>query len=248
MKVEESNVPLAAELAELAARMSPLLLAEESVESAVTVLTSLALETIEGASGAGVTLVDAAGSRISKAATSDLVRQADDQQYELGEGPCLTAYAETQTVWADDLTNEPRWPRWAEATVGMGLLSSVSSPLVIDERVLGAVKVYGDRAHAFDDRAVRLLEGFAATAALLLGNVVSVDHSRQLSATLREALHARDAVQIAKGILMQRDGRSEDDALQLLVGRARVANRVLHEVADDVIRSTPASVGETAVG
>jgi GAF domain-containing protein len=179
--------------------------------------------------------MDDEGHRTSKAATSDLVLEADDLQYRLDEGPCLTSWSECRTVRMDDIDHDPRWPRWSEAVKPLHLLSSLSVPLVVSGRQLGAVKVYSEQPAAFDDRAEKLLQGFADTAALLLGNVASMDNARQLSNDLRQAMRARDTVQLAKGVVMQRDGVSEDTAFQVMVGEARAASRELREVADQII-------------
>jgi GAF domain-containing protein len=232
--VNETDLPLADELAQLAARMSPLLLSTDSVEAAVDVLTTLAHETIAAATGAGVSLLDEQGHRTSVGATSDVVLEADDLQYRLDQGPCLTAWAEHRTVRVDDVAVDPRWPQWSESVRSLAVLSTLSVPMVLPNRALGAVKVYSELRGAFDERAEKLLEGFAATAGLLLGSAGSLDNARQLSDNLRRALQARDSVQLAKGVIMQRDGVTEDEAFQVLVGEARVANLGLREVADRV--------------
>jgi GAF domain-containing protein len=228
-------MPLATELAELAARMSPLLLSLDSVDSAVEVLTALAQQTIAAATGAGISLMDDAGHRTSKGATSALVLEADDLQYRLDQGPCISSWAERRPVRMDDIEHDPRWPRWSDAVESLHLQSSLSVPLLAGGRALGAVKVYSEQRGAFDDRASQLLEGFAGTAALLLGNVETMDNARLLSEDLRQAMRARDTVQLAKGVVMQRDGVSEDAAFQVLVGQARVAGRELREVADQIV-------------
>jgi len=234
------DLPLADELAHLAARMSPLLLSADSVIAAVEILTDLTQEAIGAATGAGVSLMDEEGHRTSKGATSKIVLEADDLQYRLDQGPCLTAWAERRTVRVDDVASDPRWPRWSASVEPLRLLSTLSVPLQLPGRVLGAVKVYSELPGAFDDRAERLLEGFAGTAALLLGNAVSLENASKLSDNLRQALLARDTVQLAKGVVMQRDGVSEDAAFQVLVGEARVTNRELREVADSVNQAAAA--------
>jgi GAF domain-containing protein len=209
-------------------------------------LTTLAHETIAAATGAGVSLLDEQGHRTSVGATSDVVQEADDLQYRLDQGPCLTAWAEQRTVRVDDVDVDPRWPRWSKSVRPLQVLSALSVPMVLPNRTLGAVKVYSELPGAFDDRAEKLLEGFAATAALLLGSAASLDNARQLSENLRQALHARDSVQLAKGVIMQRDGLTEDEAFQVLVGEARLSNRGLREVADRVNQAVAASTASPA--
>ena len=79
------------ELAPALRQMAGLVLSRESVDTALALVTTLAQTTIPGTIGAGVSLVDAHGKR-SKAASNRAVEQADSLQYELDEGPCLTAW------------------------------------------------------------------------------------------------------------------------------------------------------------
>ena len=60
---QAEDLPLAAELAAVYARMAGLLLSEESMTTALGMVTSLAAETIPGSAGAGVTLTDRDGRR-----------------------------------------------------------------------------------------------------------------------------------------------------------------------------------------
>jgi hypothetical protein len=95
--IMENHLPLADELAAVFARMSGLLLSAETAGAALELITALARETVKGSSGAGITLLDEFGDRITTAATDPLVTLADRLQYELGEGPCLTAWERRTT-------------------------------------------------------------------------------------------------------------------------------------------------------
>jgi GAF domain-containing protein len=233
-----TDLPLADELAELAARMAPLLLSADTVTAAVATLTSLAAEAVPGATGAGVSLMDAQGTRVSTGATSGVVVTADDAQYRLNEGPCLTAWTERRVVRIGDLDTDQRWPRWADAVRPLPLRSVVSAPLVAPQRVLGAVKVYSEAPGAFGERAERLLSGFADAAAVLLANVVSLDNERRLSAGLQQAVQERDTLQLAKGVVMQRDGLSEQAAFQWLVSEAGTRRQSLQDLAASIVGTT----------
>jgi hypothetical protein len=58
-----SSLPLADELSVVFARMSGLLLSEETVATALGLVSSLLQEAVPGAVGAGVSIVDPAGRR-----------------------------------------------------------------------------------------------------------------------------------------------------------------------------------------
>ena len=110
----ERDLPLADELSAVSARVAGLLLSEETVTTALGLVSSLALDTVPGAVGAGISIVDERGRR-SSGSTDARVEQADALQYELDEGPCLAASAGRRLVRVDDLAADRRWPRWAAA-------------------------------------------------------------------------------------------------------------------------------------
>jgi hypothetical protein len=80
------------ELSGAIGRIRRLLLTGEKVDAAVEVLARAIKDSVPGTIGAGVSMLDPQGRRTSYAATDRVVEQADALQYELGEGPCLTAW------------------------------------------------------------------------------------------------------------------------------------------------------------
>src|SRR4051812_26200230 len=110
--------------------MSGLLLSEETVATALGLICSLALDTVSGAVGAGVTLVDSRGRRRTSGATDSRVEHADRLQYELDEGPCLAAAVARQVMRLDDVEHDRRWPRWSAAVAPLGLRAALSAPMV----------------------------------------------------------------------------------------------------------------------
>jgi GAF domain-containing protein len=230
----DQHLPLADELAVVFARMSGLLLSQETVETSLRLVSSLALDTVPGAVGAGVTLVDARGHKRSSGSTDARVEQADDLQYQLGEGPCLTAVAARQLIRLDDVATDPRWPRWSRAVAPLGLHAALSAPLVAGEESLGALKVYAD-AGTFDGHGERLISMFAAQAAVLVANVQSYERAQRLSDDLRRAMESRDLVSMAKGMLMAREGVDEPTAFDILVARAGQNGTTLHDAARSLV-------------
>ena len=232
------GLPLAEELSAVFARMSGLLLSEETVCTAVGLVTALATDAVPGAVGAGVTLVDEEGRKTTSGASDPVVEKADSAQYELDEGPCLTAWAQRALVRVDEIGSDERWPRWCRAVEPLGLRAALSAPLVAGDRSLGAVKVYAQVPGAFDRHAEHLMVMFAAQAAILLANVQSVDSARRLSDGLKDALRSRDLIATAKGILMAREGLTEELALSALMASAQRQHQTLREAAHALVRST----------
>jgi GAF domain-containing protein len=230
-------LPLTDELAGVFARMSGLLLTEDTVERALGVLSSLAQETVPGSSGAGVSILDGRR-RVSWGSTDARVEEADALQYQLDEGPCLTAATTRELVRIDDLSTDARWPRWAVAALPLGLHAAMSAPLVAGNVSLGAIKVYADHSGTFDVRGEQLLSLIAAQSAFLVANVQSAERARRLSDGMREAFRSRDAVNVAKGILMARSNLDEETALALLLRRAAQDGTTLADAARALVDAT----------
>ncbi len=237
IRADEPVVPLTDELAGVFARMAGLLLSEETVETSLSLLSALAHETVPGSCGAGVSVIEG-GKRTSAGSTDDRVRDADALQYELDEGPCLAATALRELVVIDDLDHERRWPRWVAAVRPLGLRGALSTPLVAGTTTVGAIKVYADRPHAFDDVSRQRLTLFAAQAALLVANVQSYHRAERLSEPMREAVRDRDLVGMAKGVLMGRHGIDEQAALRMLIARGSERGIGLVAAARAVVEST----------
>ncbi len=236
-RLSEQHLPLTDELAGVFARMSGLLLSEETVETALGVLSSLAQETVPGSSGAGVSMIHGRR-RTSSGSTDARVEEADALQYQLDEGPCLTAAATRQLVRIDDLSTDARWPKWAAAALPLGLHAAMSAPLVAGDQSLGAIKVYAEDPGTFDTRAEQLLSLFAAQAALLVTNVQSAERAKRLSEGMREAIRSRDVVNVAKGVLMARSNLDEETALALLLRRAAQDGTTVAEAARALVDAT----------
>lgn len=233
----DQALPLADELAAVYARMSGVLLSEETVSTALQLVTALALETVPGSVGSGVTLIDDRGRPTSAASTDALVEQADALQYELDEGPCLSAWAQRAVVRVDDTAAEHRWSRWCGEVQPLGLRSALSTAMVAGDIALGAIKVYARVPDAYDARSEHLLTLFAAQAAILLSNVQTHERAQQLSDGLKDALTSRDVIGQAKGILMGQDGIDADTAFALLAAASKRENRKLRDVAQDLVES-----------
>jgi GAF domain-containing protein len=159
-------------------------------------------------------------------------------QYELDEGPCLTAAATRELVRIDDLADDPRWPAWAVAVEPLGLRAAMSAPMVAGDGSLGAIKVYAEEPRTFDAHSEQLLALFAAQASILVANMQTADRARRLSAGMRSAIHGRDEVSMAKGVLMGRHAVDEDTAFGMLRARCEHDGISLTEAARKTIGSS----------
>lgn len=231
------GLPLADEITAVFARATKLLLTEDTVASALKLITDMATAAIPGAIGAGVSLLDSSGQRRTAAASGDAVQEADALQYELGEGPCIMAWASGESVLVGDLGVDRRWPRWSPAAGALGVSSSISSPLLARGTALGVVKVYANHRDPFGPGAVHLVELFAAQTTLFVVHAQAREAALTMSDRLRDSLAQRDTISMAKGLLMARTGDGDDQAFRQLIALSRQAGKPLAQIAAELLAS-----------
>jgi GAF domain-containing protein len=238
-RLDESSAGPPVDLAGALSQMAGLVLSRETVETALELVTTLAATTTAGTLGAAVTVVDEHGKR-SRAASNQAVEQADALQYEMDEGPCLTAWRTRELVRIDDTTTDGRWPRWNEAVSQLRVRSVLSAPLLLGDESIGAMKVYCERPMNYgphDEHVMRLL---AAQAAILLANAQSLRQARRLSRQLTDALAGRDAIAQATGVLLGQGAASRQDAFATLAAVARQSDRPIEDVARALLAAVTA--------
>jgi GAF domain-containing protein len=113
--------------------------------------------------------------------------------------------------------------------------SAISLPLITPTGVVGALNVYAHAKHVFDERAVVLGELFAAPAAIAVQNAQVLAQTRRLAAQLQKALDTRAVIDRAVGILMSRNGGTEEQALTRLRVLSQHEHRKLAVVAQSIV-------------
>ncbi|MGX5359108.1 GAF and ANTAR domain-containing protein [Kocuria sp. KH4] len=224
-----------AELTTVFARVQGMLLSQHDATDAVQQLAQVARDLIDTAVGAGVSLLEAEDTKITTAATDAVVEAADAAQYELGEGPCLSAWATGAAQRIDDTAIDTHWPRWSAAAAKLGVASVLSTPLIFRGETMGALKIYATTAGAFsatDERMVGLLAGAAAT---LLGAGQGPQAPHRLSAALQAALGERQATDMATGMLMAQHHLGAQDARRWLLETAAAQSRPAPELARELL-------------
>jgi GAF domain-containing protein len=225
----------AEELAGMFASLSGMLLTRQTVEAALAQITSLAVDTIAGTSGAGISLLDQSGRRITSAATEPLVAQLDDLQYELDQGPCLTAWNDQLVIRADELADETRWTAWCPRATELGMHSVLSAPLTTADRPVGAIKVYSTEVGAYDDKDEELLRRFADQAAIFVAHVQTAEAAERVSDRLKDTLHSREVIATARGMVMSQQNLDADTAYRYLISRSEQESRPLRELAERMV-------------
>jgi GAF domain-containing protein len=224
------------DVAQMLSDVARSLQAQPDVQRTVEGIVSAVTDTVPGAEDAGVSLREGDVLR-TVAATSDLVARLNDIEHELDEGPCVQAVLEHRSYRIDDMSQERRWPKFASAAKELGIQSMLGYRLFTSARTLGALDLYSSKPNAFDTEAELVGELFAAHAAIaLIGSTQRAEW--------RTALSSRDMIGMAKGILMQRERMTEDQAFNLLLSTSQNTNIRVHDLATRLVTQANDDVAE----
>jgi GAF domain-containing protein len=221
------------EVSERISELAQISLTDESIDAFLNRVADLTVAVIPGCDASSVS-VTSEGRVCTWAASHEVARRVDDVQYRSHQGPCLEAIETTQTVLTGPLDREERWPKFTPMAVGHGILGVCSVPLKVKDRTVGAFNLYS-LSGPFQDAGLKLAQDFAAQAAVVVGNAGAYYQARALAQHLDEALKSRDVIGQAKGIIMEREQVTADQAFDILRRVSQDKNRKLRDVAEMVV-------------
>ena len=192
---------------------------------------------VVGVTGAGVMLMSGDIPHGSLSSTDDVSQLIEELQYTLGEGPCVDAYQQDSVVAEPDLA-EPvarRWPAFTPPVLQAGVRAVFGFPLRVGTVRLGALNLYRDRPG--------LLNGEQHADALVVADVAArwvLDAqagapSGVVAKELEAGADFHFAVHNAAGMVSVQGGISVAEALIRLRAFAFANDRLLADVADDVV-------------
>ena len=192
---------------------------------------------VVGVTGAGVMLMSGDIPQGSLSTTDDVSQLIEELQYTLGEGPCVDAYQQDSVVAEPDLA-EPvarRWPAFTPPALQAGVRAVFGFPLRVGTVRLGALNLYRDRPG--------LLNGEQHADALVVADVAArwvLDAqagapSGVVAKELEAGADFHFAVHNAAGMVSVQGGISVAEALIRLRAFAFANDRLLADVADDVV-------------
>jgi GAF domain-containing protein len=201
---------------------------EEGIQSTLERVVQMATDMLEHCDVAGVSLVRPGGVE-TPAATDEALRRIDELQYELGEGPCLSALKQSDVVVVTNLAEDPRWPRWGPHIAReLDVHSSLSIRLFTSEQNMGVLNCYAMKTDAFTSDDVLDGLAIAAHAAVAVAGTLEEEN-------LRRALETRRTIGEATGIVRERFGLTTDQAFGVLRRMSQTHNIKLHRVAQILV-------------
>jgi transcriptional regulator with GAF, ATPase, and Fis domain len=220
---------------------SALLTEDANLQAALRRIAQAGSELMPKCAGASVTIIET-GQPSTVAATNETALMLDESQYEVDDGPCLSAARTKQIIRIDDAAAERRWPNFTTTAGDVGVWSSLSMPLQFaDESYRGCLNLYGLEPMAFSETDEQVANAFADQASVVVANARAYWAAFEMTKNLTIAMESRGVIDQAKGILMERHHVDADTAFGMLRQRSQAENRKLRDIASEVVAGTTRS-------
>ncbi len=188
-----------------------------------------------GLTGAGLMMIDDDQLLRTVLATDELGTALENGQEETREGPCIDTIVYGELVSTADVTADARWPRLGEVLAGTGLGPVLGVPIRLAGATVGALNVYVDRAHDWDDSDRHALTTFGDLLEALLTTALFAEQRDAVVSQLQEALESRVMIERCVGLLMGRDGIDAVCGFNALRDQARPRQRRVYDVACEIL-------------
>ena len=148
----------------------------------------------------------------------------------IGEGISGKVAQNNKYIVVKDVKKEKEYKHKDVAKI-KGLCSLLSVPMAVKGKVIGVINCYTSTPHNFSETEIELLISIANQAAIAIENAELSMKSR----VVKEELELRKRVERAKGILMKKEGLTEEEAYLKLQKFSMNNRKSLKEVAEAII-------------
>jgi GAF domain-containing protein len=209
------------------------LVGDDDLDGMLTKVVLIAVETVPGCDLASITMMRR-GLPTTPVFTDKVAVDLDETQYSVGDGPCLSAMRH-QGLEEVDVASDERWPPFSAAARRLGVIGTLSAPLVRDDTAVGGLNLYSRTTATFDDDARNLACLFGDQVGVAAVNATVYAESYELAQQLQAAMESRAAIEQAKGVIMAQSNVGPEEAFQILVQASQHQNRKLRAVATDIV-------------
>ena len=192
---------------------------------------------ITGVDGAGIMLMSGDIPRGSLCTTNEVSYLIEELQYTLGEGPCVDAYQQDRVVAEPDLADPatPRWVAFTPPALQAGVRALFGFPLRVGTVRLGALNLYRDWSGPLTDDQHADALVLADLAARWVLEAQAGAPPDVVAQELETGADFHFVVHNAAGIVSVQQGISVTEALIRLRAYAFSHDRLLADVAEDVV-------------
>jgi GAF domain-containing protein len=205
-----------------------------SLETAMEHLTDSVIDMF-GLTGAGLMLIDDDQLVRSILATDELGWALENAQEEAKEGPCVDAVVHGELVATADISADVRWPKLVELLADTQIGAILGVPIRLAGATVGALNVYVDEKHDWDESDYNALTTFGRLLEALLTTALFAEQRDAVVTQLQAALDSRVMIERCVGLIMGREGIAAVPAFNRLRDLARPSRRKVHDVARELL-------------
>ena len=187
------------------------------------------------AAAAGVMLEDGMGRLQVLSASDEDTHLLEIFELQRQEGPCFECWQSGEVVIAPDLLSVQRWAAFVAEARALGFVSAAAVPLRLRAHVVGALNVFWAHAQPIGSVHIDAAQALADVAVVGLVQQRLARESGVLAEQLQSALHARVAIEQAKGIVAVKAGVSIAEAFAILEATALEYHDSIVRVAQGVV-------------
>lgn len=207
----------------------------ESDDSSPVRLCNVCMD-VTGTSGVGIMLRSGGVTRGSLGTTDAVSALIEELQFMLGEGPCIDAYNLEVPIAEPDLADpNGRWLGFTPPIFKAGVRALFAFPLRVGTVRMGSLDLYRDHSGTLSDdqHADALIMADVVSQAVLTMQAEAPPD--ELAAQLEAVMTSQNVVYQAVGMVSAQLGASVDASLIRLKAHAFASDRLLTELAQDVL-------------
>ena len=165
--------------------------------------------------------------RATQSIDSDYIKE---RSVNLGEGVVGYVAQHNKPYEVRNVLEEPRFKE-KELARKEGLVSMLSVPMVVKDRVIGVINCYTSYTHEFTETEKNVLITVANEAAVAIENTELIVKTK----VIHEELESRKLIERAKDILITRRGLSGPDAYRWIQKRSMDTRKSMREICEAIV-------------
>ncbi len=153
-----------------------------------------------------------------------------ERTLKLGEGVVGHVAQENKPLAILDVLKEPRYKE-KELAKKEGLVSMLSVPLTVKDKVIGVINCYTSYPHEFNETERAVLTAVANQAAVCIESTELMVKTK----VIQEELETRKLVERAKGALMKHHNLGEEEAFKRIRKASMDSRKTMREIAEAIL-------------